>query len=353
MNRNKIIGALLLAGILVWAGYRAWMAHENLVTLNVRNMDVHRVASKIEWQTWERIIVNKNVGGSITLNVHKAPLEDVLDIIALQSGARWTALFPIYRVNAAEDKFEKVVRGDLGAATNGWSNAEKIFSGRWGALGGFGNTLRAANKLVSAQIEGKDLAFTTLALSRFSKAVIVPEDSATATINLKLEQAPFEKAVAQVARQARRKWTKVFTIQPLRQTILATKQVPPNGTGDTNAPAASTNPVVKVRDVQVAATPRIDQNPEEQQRQLEAFMATATPEERQKAQEQITAAAQLQTLPQAERQQRMQEMASQAKQSSQANLEDRVQQRLKNGTVEQRLAHDREVLKRQQQRAQK
>ncbi|HEV8544299.1 MAG TPA: hypothetical protein VGR78_18070, partial [Verrucomicrobiae bacterium] len=226
MKRKRVIGAVVLAGVLIWVGYRAYLAHANLVTLNVRNMDIHRVVSKIEWQTWERIIVNKNVGGLITLNVHKVPLDQVLDILALQSGSRWTALYPIYRASASEGKFEKVVHGDVPAAENGWSNFDKLSTARWGSMGGFGNTLRAANKLVSAQIDGKDVNFTALALSRFSKAMVIPEDSVIATINLKVEQAPFEKAVSTVAKQASRTWKRIYTIQPQRPVVVAAKQNP-------------------------------------------------------------------------------------------------------------------------------
>jgi len=53
-------------------------------------------------------------------------------------------------------------------------------------------------------------------------------------------------------------------------------------------------------------------------------------------------------LPPEERQQRMQAMAAQANQSFQADFEQRMQRRLRDGTTDQRIAHDREVLKRQQ-----
>src|SRR6476619_973969 len=96
MRPNRILMGLVLVGAIVWGGYRAYRAHANLVTLNVRNMDVREVISKIEWQTWERILVNKDVSGKVTLNVESVPLEEVLNIVGLQTDARWTALYPIY-----------------------------------------------------------------------------------------------------------------------------------------------------------------------------------------------------------------------------------------------------------------
>jgi len=92
MTRFRTLVALSAAGAMLWGGYRVYRAHANLVTLNVRNMEVRQVISKIEWQTWERILVNKDVSGKVTLNVHSVPLEEVLNIVGLQTDARWTAL---------------------------------------------------------------------------------------------------------------------------------------------------------------------------------------------------------------------------------------------------------------------
>ena len=79
------VAAILL---LAWGGYRGWQARNDLVTLNVRNMDVRKVISKIEWQTWERIIVHNEVQGKITLNVTRVPMNAVLEIIGEQTESR-------------------------------------------------------------------------------------------------------------------------------------------------------------------------------------------------------------------------------------------------------------------------
>jgi hypothetical protein len=339
MRLNRIIIGLILAGALLWGSYRMYRAHRNLVTLDVRNMEVRKVVSKIEWQTWERILVNKEVSGLVTLNVHSVPLDEVLNIIGLQTDSRWTALYPIYSSSKSEVAFKKVIRGDLAAEENGWSNLRRIPAWQRSAGNGFANNLRTENKLVSAQFVSKDLDFAALALSRFSRALVVPEDGATGVINLKLEQTPFDKAVARVAKQAHRKWDELYALQPLRNTSMARK---------------TTNGVVEIASKEgtpVKLTPPLkpDEFTNAPDKIAEAMMATMTPEQRKEAQERIATMQQIRSLPEGERQQRMQEFSAQSAQASPANSEQRIQNRLKNGTVAQRLAHDRAQLAKKQQ----
>src|SRR5687768_810005 len=120
MTRSRIFLALACSAILFWGGYRVYRARANLVTLHVRNMEIRRVISKLEWQTWERILVNREVGGRVTLDVDNVPLDEVLNIIGLQTDARWTRLYPIYLTAKAVVDFKKVVRGDMPIAGSGW-----------------------------------------------------------------------------------------------------------------------------------------------------------------------------------------------------------------------------------------
>ena len=73
-----LLGGVLLAAAIGYASWFAWRAHRNLVTLDVRNMEVRQVVKKISWQTWEEIFVHKDVRGKVTLKVRKMPLEQVL-----------------------------------------------------------------------------------------------------------------------------------------------------------------------------------------------------------------------------------------------------------------------------------
>jgi len=335
MKPHRIFLVVSATAVLLWGGYRVYRAHANLVTLNVRNMEVRRVVSKLEWQTWERIVVNKDVGGKVTLNVHSVPLDEVLNIVGLQTDSRWTRLYPIYSSGKSLAAFKQVLQGNLFPAGNGWLALQQLAGWQQSGLGGFANTLRAENKLVSAQILNKDATFTALALSRFSKAQVVPEDDTKGLVNLSLQQVPFEKAVAKVARQVRHKWDRVYTLQPLNAAALVRQNVP--ASADTNAsPEVGTN--------EVAATP--DEKALPPDRALEALVSTMTPEERQQTLEQIASASQAAGLSPAERQQMQagSPAAAQAAAAAQQDLESRIENRLKNGTVDQRLAHDRRVL---------
>jgi len=336
MKPSRTILVASVTAAVLWGGYRAYRAHENLVTLNVRNMELRRVVSKLEWQTWERIVVSKNVGGNVTLNVHNVPLEEVLNIVGLQTDSRWARLYPIYSTRKSLAAFNRVLQGNLPPAGNGWLALQQLAVWQQAGLGGFANTLRAENKLVSAQLVDKDVAFTALALSRFSKAQVVPEDDITGVVNLKLQQVPFDKAVAKVARQVRRKWDRVYTLQPLNANVLVRQMVPAPTVINANPPA-DTNQVAPPQDDKALPPDRA----------LEALVSTMTPEERQQTMDQIASASQAASLSPAGGQQQMQSgssAAAQAAQAAQQDMESRIETRLKDGTIDQRLAHDRRVL---------
>ena len=338
MQPRRILLAVIGAAVVFLVGNRAYRAHANLVTLSVRNMDVRRVVSKLEWQTWKRIVVNKNVVGKVTLDVHNVPLDEVLNIVSLQTDARWTRLYPIYSTRKSIAKFNQVLRGDLPPAGSGWVSLQKLGAWQRNGIGAFANALRAQNNLVSAQFLNKDLSFAAFALSRFSKAEVVPEDGVKGPIYLKLQQVPFETAVAKVAKQVHRKWDRCYALQPLRMAKVVTVA----GGGPAQPAPVQPAPVTIMREENK------DTNAPE--RALEAFMATMTPEERKQVEAELTGAnagggnaagggaggGGLQSL---------QAIATQA---AQVDAERRIQNRLKYGTVEQRLAHDRQQLPKQQ-----
>ena len=334
-----------VAALVLWGGYRAYRAHYNLVTLDVRNMELRRVVSKLEWQTWEHIVVNNNVGGRVTLNVHNVPLEEVLNIVGLQTDSKWTRLYPLYLGKKSLTAFNQVLQGNVAPAGNGWLALEQLSAWQQGSLGGFGNTLRAENKVVSAQLVNKDVTFTALALSRFSKAQIVPEDGINRSVTLTLQQVPFDRAVAKVAKQVRRNWKRVYTLQPLNGIKLVRQKVPVN-VGTNATPEMDTNVVVMTPQQPVPALP-----PESA---LEALTSTMTPEEKEQTLQQVANFTQAGGggggggVPYGGGQQPMQAGSSPAAQAAQAaaqaETESRIETRLKDGTVDQRLAHDRRVL---------
>jgi hypothetical protein len=336
MRPSRIFLAALILAAVVWGAYRAYCAHANLVTLTVRNMEVQRVVSKLQWQTWERIVLSKGVSGKVTLQVHNVPLDEVLNIVGLQTDSRWTRLYPLYSTRKSLATFQQVLQGNVPPVGNGWSGLQQMAGWQQAGLGRFANTLRAENRLVSAQLADKDVAFTALALSRFSRAQVVPEDDTKGVINLRLQQVPFEKAVGKVARQVHRRWSRVYTLQPLNLAVLV-RQPGPEATATNAAPVADTN--------QAAAAPDAGTLPPE--RALEALVSTMTPEERQQALEQIAAAMSSGAPAPGGGQPQMQPAsaaAAQAAQAAQQDLQRRIELRLKDGTVDQRIAHDRQIL---------
>jgi hypothetical protein len=360
MRPSRIFLAALILTAVVWGAYRAYRAHTNLVTLTVRNMDVQRVVSKLEWQTWERIVLSKGVVGNVTLQVHNVPVDEVLNIVGLQTDSRWTRLYPLYSTSKSLAAFRQVLQGNLPPAGNGWSGLLQMAAWQQAGLGRFANTLRAENKLVSVRLADKDVAFTALALSRFSRAQVVPEDDTKGVVDLRLQQVPFEKAVGKVARQVHRKWCRVYTLQPLNLAVLARQ--PGIGAPATNAapaaapvadtvaaPAADTNEAAVASEtvtLQATAAPEAGSLPPDQA--LEALFSTMTPEERQQTLDLIAAAGsggaptagaggQTQTPPASA-------AAAQAAQAAQQDVQRRIELRLKDGTVDQRIAHDRRVL---------
>ena len=129
--------AVAVLGI-AYGTWAAIQAHRDLVTLNVRNMDVRKVISKIEWQTRETILVDKNVQGKITLNVTRAPLEHVLHIIGDQTSSRWSVMYPLYSTDKSLHALERVLRGESDPALVGWTNLQSRGFGGFGGRGGSG-----------------------------------------------------------------------------------------------------------------------------------------------------------------------------------------------------------------------
>jgi hypothetical protein len=209
-----------VAGYAGWIGYLAW---RDLVTLDVRNMDVREVVKKMERQTWESISVDKGVEGKVTLKVTRAPLQKVLQLVAEQTFARPTVIYPLYKSEQSLTTLKQALNGQLDAAEHGWTNLQSRGFGMMGGggpmmmmggPGGFaGMNQNPAPKNVTLNFAGKDLSFAVLAFQRFAQTRVVPEDGAEATITLTLKEAPVKSAVAQLAKRADRNWTILYALQ--------------------------------------------------------------------------------------------------------------------------------------------
>lgn len=230
-SHTKQILALLIGAVLLYGGWMAWRAHQSLVTLNVRNLEVRKVVSKIEWQTWADIFVHKDVQGTVTLNVRRMPLAEVLRLIGDQTSSRHSLIYPLYSNGKSLAKLKKSLRGEIDPAENGWTNLESRVGFRGGPGGGFGGggggmmfgggpgggrfggAETNQNPRVSLDFQGKDLAFATLAFSRFAQTRVVPDDAASPLVNLSVNEVTVPKAVAKLAKSARRSWASYYTLR--------------------------------------------------------------------------------------------------------------------------------------------
>ncbi|HMJ90983.1 MAG TPA: hypothetical protein VK530_14265 [Candidatus Acidoferrum sp.] len=216
MNKRiiAVLGCVVVAAGL-WFGSAAVRANRNLVTLDVRDMEVRRVVGKMSWQTWEDIFVHREVQGKVTLNVRDMPLDQALRMVADQVGSRSSTLYPLYTQRSSFATLKKSLRGEVDPATHGWTNLVSR-----GPLGFGVRQIRIMSqpqqteaKRVSLNLMERDLSFTALAFNRFAQARLVPEDSATAKANVTIRNSSVPSAVAQVAKSAGLKWAVVYALE--------------------------------------------------------------------------------------------------------------------------------------------
>jgi hypothetical protein len=325
---------IIIVTVATWGGYVAYRAHLNLVTLDVRAVDVRRVVRSIEWQTWKKIIVHRDVSGKVTLNVQAMPLEQVLRIISEQISSRWMAVYPVYSSRQSLVALESLVAGNVSPETNSWPayQARPFFGG-----GIFATNARAQNNLVSITVDGEGVEIAALALARFAQAQVVPEAGTTGTVYLNLAGATMPQAVAQLATQVNRRWTRFYTLEPgfrsnpVRRDSADAEQL--DGAATTNQARGE--------------WAWREQSPEQKQqleKQFEAQLATMTPEEKQRALERRARWQEMRDLTPEQRRERMAQLATDP--AFQQRMQQRMLQRLQDSTPEQRAERDQRIAKR-------
>jgi hypothetical protein len=371
-RRIYIWGSLLALIVLGWLGHKAWLAHQNLVTLNVHDADVRDVLRKCEWQTWEVIVVHKAVKGKVTLNVVKVPLEEVLGIIAEQTETRITAVYPIFSKKSSFVNLRKLARGDIYRDTAGWTNFSMIAGagaddggggrggpggggggrgggpggpGGFGGGGGFGGafgggSIMAQNSPITLTLSAKDLDFAALALARRANAQVVPEDGASGIVTLSLKQVPFREAVAKVASETHRKSDVFYSVQ-------AQPEFAGFGRGD-DGPGGREGRRFGRDDDDTNRLARAEARAEEfaslRQRETDARLATMTPEEQAKALEEQKKFEEMRNLPPEERRQAFEQMMNNPQRQQQ--FENRRVNFLNNSSPEQRSDRTRAMMER-------
>src|SRR5687768_10185611 len=123
--RHIILAAALVA-TLAFTARAIYRAKSDLVTLDVRRMDVRQVVKILERQTWETIILQSSVEGPVTVNVRNAPLREVLDLIAEQTAARSGIVYPLFSSSKSLQNLKTILRGNR-TSNSGWTNLNANF----------------------------------------------------------------------------------------------------------------------------------------------------------------------------------------------------------------------------------
>jgi hypothetical protein len=183
-------------------------------------MEVRQVVKKIERQTWESIVLNKEVQGKVTLNVRKAPLEAVLELVAGQVSARSSHIYPIYRSKSSLKELQALLQRENGANAQAkrWTNF--AFRGRMEAGGGvragFDGADSATNNLINLRFQNKEPSVAALTLGFASRSQIVPEDGIDLKVNLELNNVTREQAIKKFAKALYRNWDNLYVLQAAR-----------------------------------------------------------------------------------------------------------------------------------------
>ncbi len=326
---KTLLRILLVAAVLTLAYgvYAAFRAHSKLVTLNVRNADLRDVIRKVEWQTWEKIFVEKTASGKITLNIHKVPLDQALGLIAEQASCRWTMVYPLYSSSRSLSAFKESALGEINPAANGWTNyAGRGFADRIGGVG-FGNNLQRLNAPISLEIKGKELPVAIMALARRAPGRVIPEDGDYDNVWLSFDRTTLPEAVAKLAKQVHRKWTSYYVLQSRR---------------------GNTRPGASLADGNPGNEPSADAAAAARQR-YESLLDTLTPEEREKAEEARQRHEAFQQMTPEQRQEAAAQHA--ADPQFQQRAQDRMLAGLLNSTPEERVTRTQLRLQRAAQRS--
>lgn len=347
----KLALAGVAGAILLYGGWAAYRAHRNLVTLDVRNMPVRQVVKKLQWQTWETIVVHSNVQGKVTMNVRKVPLEVALQIVGEQTETSTSVLYPVYSKGSALVSLKKALRGEVDPMSYGWTNLQSrgFFGfGRGGGPGGFGGPgggpmgmgggTPAGDGLISLDIQNKDVAFATLAFARFGGARVVPEDAATSLpVSLKLDKATIDQAVSKLAKKANRSYARLYAMRGEGGFGRGGGRGGPGGGGppDFAQRDGATNMDRRMFRGPEMTDEQREQMREQRQQQETALMAALPAEERQKVeqaqQQRQETFQQMQNMAPEQRQQFMEQRFGGA-----GGMQQRMISRIKNTTPEQR-----------------
>jgi hypothetical protein len=227
-----LVAALAVVG--AWGGYRAFRAQTKSVTLNVRDADVRKVVRSIEWQTWEKILVNRDVQGTVTLQVQDAPLAEALQMVAQQVRCRCSRLQPLYSSSQSLSDFKKGILGEVDPATVGWSNVASLVHSPLPTK----PRNRGANgeEPITLLMTNRPLRLAGLVFSHFANLELLPEDGTPQTLTLTLRLAPVQDALHAIAGALGRQTKSYYSLLPASGPFMGENGPPGPGSGRSDGP---------------------------------------------------------------------------------------------------------------------
>ena len=339
-----LVAVLLATGVF---GYYAYRASKNLVTVDVRNMEVKDLVKILERQTWEKIYLQGDIDGKVTLNVSDMPLANVLEIVADQTPTRFSAIYALYSSGKTLDYLKKALAGDDVQPPNAWTNMHRGRS----MISDFMAMAQEQNDLITVKLDHKDLETAARTLSRYTRGQIVPENGSFTIVNLELAQATVPEAVDALAKQAHKDWAELYVLRgggrdrgPRRDTADGERRDGGEG-GDRRErwrEGRGTNDFFArggTNDWGTNGPPwERPEFREEMEKRFQEQLATMTPEERQRAEERRKQFEEMRNMTPEQRRDAFAKMASSPEFQQRANQ--RMMNSIKNSTPEQRAERD-------------
>jgi hypothetical protein len=116
-----------LGSVALWTTRAVWRAKNDLVSLHVRNAPIAEVIRQLEGQSRETIVADKELTGSITLDLKNVPLTDALEQVAGQAGGMAGAIHTVYRSDTQLGKLKHALAAGQGPASETWTNLAPNF----------------------------------------------------------------------------------------------------------------------------------------------------------------------------------------------------------------------------------
>ncbi len=211
--QRALFRVLPFAILLAVAGW-VWLARRaasDLITLNVRDMDLAGVVRELEDQSWEAILVRPAAAGKISLDVRDMPLTEVLERVAGQLNGSWSR---VYALNSGSESY-RVFRNALVEGSDnvpGWSRLGAQLSRSTPVIPAVSGA--SGKALVTLRLDAEPVEGAAKALSRVSRVLVLLEDGTSGPVSMDVRDVPAGGVVEDVARQVHRRCSLCYLLEP-------------------------------------------------------------------------------------------------------------------------------------------